>query len=115
MFNKIARHGSPVNHQAWREIVDEFDTRLEFMAESEDDEAMCDNWLENPFTFKDAEVSDSSSGMHTAMLRRPQTGGMGLRRASDVRPKIASSSDWDQEFADAKAHASSVLKNLGNA
>lgn len=115
MISKIARHGSPVEHQAWRDVVDDFDNTLTFMAESEEEEAAVDMWLENPQAFMGTDIADGTSRIASSGVRRPQTGGMGLRRADAPRPKTASASDWDQEFADAKAHVASVLKQLGSA
>jgi hypothetical protein len=107
------QEGYPVQSRDWHEVVDELDTRLEALTESEEEEAIVDLWLEDPRSFMEGEINPSH--MHTgSMVRRLQTGGMGLQRHSDVQHKTASASNWDQEFADAKAHAASVLSKLGN-
>ena|ERR1035437_2125556 len=100
----------PINHRDWKEVVDDFDSTLEFAAHSEEDEAVVDLWLEDPHSF----MGETDTSAHTgSMVRRMQTGGQGLQRSGEMA-KTASASNWDQEFANAQSHAASVLKNLGN-
>jgi len=116
LFRKTGatQEGVPVEFRHWREVVDEIDQELEAASLNESEEAVVDLWLEDPLSFQEGTVNPSRT--HTgSMVRRLQTGGGGLRRAGDPMAKTASASDWDQEFADAKAHAASVLSNLGNA
>jgi len=117
LFRKTGatQDGIPVEFRHWREVVDEIDSELEAAALNESEEAVVDLWLEDPLSFQEGEVNPSRT--HTgSMVRRMQTGGSGLHRHGDASmQKTASASDWDQEFADAKAHAASVLNNLGNA
>ncbi len=104
--------GHPVEFRHWKEVVDEADNAIETAADQETEEAVVELWLEDPRSFMD-EVNPSHT--HTgSMVRRPQTGGLGLQRHGDPLRKTAAASDWDQDFADAKAHAASLLSNLGN-
>jgi hypothetical protein len=102
-----------VTHQPWREFVDGFDADLEAAALDESVEAVVDLWLEDPMSFQDAPVNPEHSHVGS-MMRRVATGGMGLQRAGQPQHKTAATTDWDDEFANAKAHAASVLANLGN-
>jgi len=104
---------APVSNQPWREFVDGFDNDLEAAALSESEEAVVDLWLEDPMSFMDTEINPEHTHVGS-MMRRVATGGMGLQRSGDPTHKTASSTDWDDEFANAKAHAASVLANLGN-
>jgi hypothetical protein len=118
LFRKTGatQDAAPVEYRHWKEVVDEFDQDLEAAALNESEEAVVDLWLEDPRSFMEGEVDPGPGRLHTgSMVRRMQTGGSGLRRAADPMAKTASESNWDQEFADAKAHAASVLGNLGNA
>jgi hypothetical protein len=109
------QQAAPVEFRHWKEVVDEFDQELEAASLNESEEAVVDLWLEDPLSFQEGTTNPSHA--HTgSMVRRLQTGGSGLRRASDAMAKTASAGEgWDQEFADAQAHVASVLKNLGNA
>jgi hypothetical protein len=115
-FIKIARHGapSPVEHHAWRELLDDFDQRLEAVASSEEEEAVVDLWLEEPRSFMEGLENSPEGNVQASAVRRVRTGGMGLQRHNPMA-RVASATSWDQEFADAKNHADSVLKKLGNA
>lgn len=96
------QQAAPVEFRHWKEVVDDFDNDLEAAAMNETEEAVVDLWLEDPQSFMEGEVNPSHS--HTgSMVRRLQTGGLGLQRHADPRQKTASASDWDQEFADAGA------------
>src|SRR5271154_4812899 len=109
--NGAVQQASPVTFQPWRELVDGFDSDLEAAALSESEEAVVDLWLEDPMSFMDTEVNPEHA--HTgSMMRRVATGGMGLQRMVNQH-KTASSTNWDDEFASAKAHAASVLSQLG--
>jgi hypothetical protein len=106
------QEGAPVEFRHWKEVVDEADNVIEAAADQETEEAVVDLWLEDPRSFMD-EINPSH--VHTgSMVRRLQTGGMGLQHHSDPRQKTAAASDWDQDFADAKTHATALLSNLGN-
>lgn len=102
-----------VTHQPWREFVDEFDSELEAAALSESEEAIVDLWLEDPMSFMDTEVNPQHNTHVGSMMRRVGSGGLGLQRSGDMQHKTAASSNWDDEFAAAKAHAASVLSQLG--
>ncbi len=107
--------GAPVEFRHWKEVVDEFDRELEAAVLNESEEAVVDLWLEDPHSFMEGEVSPSQA--HTgSMVRRIQAGGTGLQRYGHqgAMAKTAVSTDWDDEFAEAKAHVASVLSNLGN-
>lgn len=97
--------GHPVEFRHWQEVVDEAENVLEAAADSEQEEAFVDHWLENPQLYNGA---DEVLG--------------GLKRGSMIRAAdsfgrkqaVVHQANWDQEFADAKAHAASVLSKLGN-
>lgn len=94
--------GHPVEFRHWKEVVDEADFAIESAAHSEDEEAVVELWLEDPQSFR-----DSDSEVQTAVVRRADKLGAKYERKT-------ASSNWDQEFADAQAHARSVLAKLGN-
>src|SRR5271170_2391535 len=96
-------NGHAVEFRHWKDVVDEADNFLEFAANSEEEEAVVELWLEDPMSFQ---TEDATTG-------EQRTGG--IRRADNfVRGKQAAKANWDQEFADAQSHVASVLKNLGN-
>jgi len=96
-------NGHAVEFRHWKDVVDEADNFLEFAANSEEEEAVVELWLEDPMSFQ---TEDVTTGVQ-------RTGG--IRRADNfVRGKQAAKANWDQEFADAQSHVASVLKNLGN-
>ena len=106
--------GHPVEFRHWEEVVDTADAFLESAVNSEDEESVVELWLEDPMSFQAA--FDEETG---ANVDRVRTAGSMVRRADQFGSKRAtpmgpSKSNWDQEFADAQAHAASVLKNLGN-
>jgi hypothetical protein len=101
----------PINHRPWQELVDDFDGTLEFAAAQETEEAIVDLWLEDPRSFMDGDVDPVEQ---RSAARLVKTGGNGWQRP-DVAMSRTASARFDQEFADAKAHADSVLKKLGNA
>jgi len=116
LFRKTGatQQAAPVTFQPWRELVDEFDSELEAAALNESEEAVVDLWLEDPMSFQDTPVNQEN--MHVgSMMRRVATGGVGLQRVGDSQHKTASATNWDDEFANAKSHAASVLSQLGNA
>jgi hypothetical protein len=100
--------GHPVEFRHWKEVVDEADGFLESAANSEEEEAVVELWLEDPASFQAA--FDSENGAS------PVKRGMFSRADNFSRGKQAAraESNWDQEFSDAQAHVASVLKNLGN-
>ncbi len=97
--------GHPVEFRHWKDVVDECDRELESAASSEEEEAVVELWLEDPMSFQAEDASP---------IRR--TGGM-IRSADNFGRKqaVVRETNWDQEFADAKEHAASVLSKLGNA
>jgi len=101
--------GHPVEFRHWKEVVDEADNFLESAVTSEEEQAVVELWLEDPLSFQDADDlrpmgARSSKG---SMIRNADIG-FGRRQAA-VRE-----TNWDSEFADAQAHAASVLSKLGN-
>lgn len=102
----------PINHQAWRGAVDDFDAVLQMAYDQSTEEVAVDMWLEYPQSFIGQDET-SPNKVASPMLRRVQAGGNGPRRPGDPRQKMAAASNWDDEFAAAKAHAASVLKQFG--
>jgi hypothetical protein len=100
----------PISHQAWRGAVDDFDTVLQAAYEQDTEEAAVEAWLECPQEFLGSDTGKIAS----PMARRVPTGGTGLRRAGDPSQKLAAASNWDEEFANTKAHAASVLKRCND-
>lgn len=97
--------GRPVDFHHWKDVVDEFDSELESAANSEDEQAVVDLWLEDPLSFQNPDGTVS----------HPRTGGM-IRHADGFGRKqaVVRETNWDTEFADAQSHVASVLKNIGN-
>ncbi len=110
--NGAVQEAIAVTNHPWREFVDEFDTELESAALAESEEAVVDLWLEDPMSFMDNTEVNPEHAHTGSMMRRVATGGMGLQRMVNQH-KTASSTNWDDEFANAKAHAASVLSQLG--
>lgn len=110
--NGATQEAIAVTNHPWREFVDEFDTELESAALAESEEAVVDLWLEDPMSFQDSPVNPEHTHVGS-MMRRVGTGGMGLQRAGTMQHKTAAATNWDDEFANAKAHAASVLSQLG--
>lgn len=109
-LRKTAAQSDPISFRHWRELVDDFDFQIEYSANQETEEAVVDLWLEDPRSFM--EGLEMPEGQQSA-ARRVKTGGNGLERYNPM-VRTASVTRWDSEFADAKAHADSVLKSLGN-
>lgn len=101
-----------VTQHPWREFVDDFDRELEAASLNESEEAVVDLWLEDPMSFQQPDEATPSSVHTSSMIRRAGTGGMGLQRVGAMH-KTAAATNWDDEFASAKAHAASVLSQLG--
>ena len=99
--------GHPVEFRHWKEVVDEFDNELEFAASSEEEQAVVDLWLEDPQSFQNE--------FDAGQVAIQRTGSM-IRSADNFGRKqaVVRGANWDQEFADAQAHAASVLGKLGN-
>jgi hypothetical protein len=106
--------GHPVEFRHWKDVVDEAEAELETAADLDTEEAVVELWLEDPRSFMETGSAEGDPGTVSPMVRRAQTGGLGLQRHGDPRHKTAAASDWDSEFANAKAHAASVLGKLGN-
>ena len=106
-----AIQSAPISHRNWREVIDEFDIKLESIVDEVNEESVVELWLEDPRSFMEGEINPSHTG---SMIRRPQTGGTGLQRYNPMA-KQAAVSGWDQEFAEAKSHADSILSQLGKA
>ena len=99
--------GVPVETRHWREVIDEADAQLSAAAESMDEEAVLERWLENPQDFmQGAAVGDQQ----VSAIRRVHTGGLGLGRYTNRRVASSEASVWDQDFEDARAHAQAVLR-----
>jgi len=98
--------GHPVEFRHWKDVVDEADSFLESAAASEEEEAVVELWLEDPMSFQDQEESGQRMIRTGGMIRHADTFG---RKQAVIRE-----SNWDREFADAQAHAASVLNKLGN-
>ena len=96
----------------WRETVDDFDRTLEAACNEETEEAVVDLWLEYPESFMRGLGASPEGEVQLSAIRRVKTGGTGLQR-HDPMAKIASASNWDQEFADAQKHAADVLQQMG--
>jgi hypothetical protein len=108
-----AIQSAPISHRSWREVIDEFDIKLESIVDEVNEESVVELWLEDPRSFMEGEINPGHA-LTGSMIRRPQTGGAGLQRYTSMA-KQAAVSGWDQEFAEAKSHADSILKQLGNA
>jgi hypothetical protein len=106
--------GHPVEFRHWKEVVDSAEDFLESAASSDEEEAVVELWLEDPMSFQT--YFDEESGEATPMGPGQRSGSMVRRADNFVRgQKIATRvSNWDQEFADAQAHAKSVMAKLGN-
>jgi hypothetical protein len=102
--------GHPVEFRHWQEVVDECDRELESAADSGEDEAVVELWLEDPMSFQAA-----FDGEEPGAAPQIRTGGM-LRRADSFGRKqaVVRETSWDEEFADAQRHVASVLGKLGN-
>jgi hypothetical protein len=111
--NGATQDAVAVTSQPWKEFVSDFDADLEAAALDESVEAVVDLWLEDPQSFMDTEINPEHTTHVGSMMRRVATGGMGLQRADTMQHKTASATNWDDEFANAKAHAASVLSQLG--
>ena len=101
--------GHPVQFRHWQDVVNEADFELQSAANDETEEAAVEMWLEDPMSFQayfNEEDEATVPAQKTAMFRRAD------QRGANYERKTASSS-WDREFADAQAHARSVLANLG--
>ena len=107
--------GHPVEFRHWKEVVDEAENFLESANTSAEEEAVVELWLEDPMSFQAA--FDEEEGATPMGPGTQRTAGSMLRRADNFGSKqaVVRTTNWDQEFADAQAHAASVLKNLGNA
>ena len=107
--------GHPVEFRHWKEVVDSADSFLESAAASEDEEAVVELWLEDPMSFQ-AYFDEEGAEAGVPQVR---TAGSMVRRADQfgskrATPKGPGKTNWDQEFADAQAHARSVMAKLGN-
>jgi hypothetical protein len=100
--------GHPVEYRHWQDVIEDYEFAMQQAAHSEEDEAICDAWLENPAEFMER---DETGAPKTSSLRRVMAG-TGLQRG-DAMQKQASAA-WDQDFAEAQAHAAAVLGNIGN-
>ena len=99
--------GHPVEFRHWKEVVDEADSTLEAAADQDTEEAVVELWLEDPMSFqKFEEATPGVSRTAGSMIRHADSFG---RKQAVVRE-----ANWDQEFADAQAHAKSVMAKLGN-
>ena len=104
--------GHPVEFRHWEEVVDTADAFLESAVNSEDEEAVVELWLEDPMSFQ-AYFDEEAAGEGIVKQR---TAGSMVRLADGFGRKQAAprQTNWDQEFADAQAHARSVMAKLGN-
>jgi hypothetical protein len=111
VFRKTAAtmQGQPVEFRHWKDVVEDYDFALQSAASSEEEEAVVDLWLEDPQSFMDEDVPARGG------VRLARSGGVGLQRSGETQHKTAAATNWDDEFENARTHASSILKNLGNA
>jgi hypothetical protein len=105
--------GHPVEFRHWQEVVDEADSAIEVAADQDTEEAVVELWLEDPMSFQQFEEDATPMGPGARVNR---TAGSMIRSADPFGRKqaVVRETNWDQEFADAQAHAASVMKNLGN-
>lgn len=66
-----AIQSAPISHRNWREVIDEFDIKLESIVDEVNEESVVELWLEDPRSFMEGEINPSHTG---SMIRRPQTG-----------------------------------------
>jgi hypothetical protein len=106
--------GHPVEFRHWQEVVDEAENFLESAVNSEEEEAVVELWLEDPMSFQ--AYFNNEEGATPMGPGVSRTAGSMVRHADAFGRKqaVVRETNWDEEFADAKAHAASVLKNLGN-
>lgn len=97
---------APLGASRWREVLDEADALLAAAADSLEDEAVCDLWLEEPMSFM-AGWEQPEHQAQSPMIRRVKVGG--ARRSNDLVRQAA----WDQDFKDAQEHARRLLGGLG--
>jgi hypothetical protein len=110
--------GHPVEFRHWQEVVDEAENFLDSAVNSEEEEAVVELWLEDPMSFQAYFNEEDATPMGPGARVNRTAGSMirsvdpfGRRQAAAARPP---ETDWDAEFADAKAHVASVLSRLGN-
>ena len=100
--SKVTVHNVP-----WRDQL----TEIDLQANGE----WIDEWLETPVAFRDASIEDGTDIPQG--ISRVKIGGTGFRRHGQAlthkQAAATPQTDWDEEFAAAKAHAASVLKQLG--
>ena len=105
--------GHPVEFRHWKDVVEEADFAIESAAHSEEEEAVVELWLEDPMSFQQFEEDATPMGPGARINR---TAGSMIRSADPFGRKtgVVKTTNWDQEFADAQAHAKSVMAKLGN-
>jgi hypothetical protein len=111
--------GHPVEFRHWKEVVDSAEDYLESAASSDEEEAVVELWLEDPMSFQAYfdEESGEATPMGPGVARVHRTAGSMIRSADPFGRKtgvVKTATNWDQEFADAQAHAKSVMAKLGN-
>jgi len=111
--------GHPVEFRHWKEVVDSAEDFLESAATSEDEEAVVELWLEDPMSFQAYfdEENGEATPMGPGVARVNRTAGSMIRSADPFGRKqavVRQETNWDKEFADAQAHAKSVMAKLGN-
>jgi hypothetical protein len=105
--------GHPVEFRHWQEVVDEAENFLDSAVNSEEEEAVVELWLEDPMSFQAYFNEEDATPIGSGVNR---TAGSMIRSVDPFGRKqaVVRETNWDEEFADAKSHVASVLKNLGN-
>lgn len=98
--------GHPVEFRHWQDVVDEAETELVAAANEETEEAVVELWLEDPTSFQENLENPQERAERVGMVHRADRVGAKYARQ-------APQEDWNQEYANAQAHARSVLANMG--
>ena len=85
------------NHCNWKEVIADIDSHLLEIENDVDMDSVIEMWLED-------NEAESTNGRTS--LARVQTGGLGLKRASN------NTASWDAEVASMKSHVSTVLRSI---